>query len=171
MTNETTRSAVAGVPDIPTDDGDTFDHGGHTYRVRIEPDECSSILDEQGEGVWCGRIEWGRQNVNTGRDERPADFTGGAERLHYGRSYDSIWWEVPADLRGDANREGRDATRRSIVDLLEYGYSIVSLERLAMCDLGHTHIDAVESLGMVEAMADDAYLRTILGDLLAELES
>lgn len=159
--------------DIPTDDGAAFVHDGVTYRVRIEPDPYASIMDEQGEGVWCGRLEWGRTNPHTGHGERPAGFDGGAECLRYGCSHDAIWWQVPKDLLGEANREGRDATRRAVLDILEWGYVSVGLERLETLtdSQGNAHTVEVESawLGMVEPSTDAGYLCEILADHLAEL--
>lgn len=110
-----------------TDDGDRVTmEDGRELRLRVVPDEYTSIMDEQGEGVWCGRLAWPHHNRETGRDERPSDMDGGARLIRYGRGHDAIWWQVPADLlRGEGDLA---AVESAIRDLLEYGYSQVGVE-------------------------------------------
>jgi hypothetical protein len=123
---DTTTIDMDAVRAALTDDRDTFElPDGRTLRLRIEPDPDMSILDEQGEGVWCGRIEWDKGRTNDyGYRDRPDGFTGRAEVIHRDRS-DRLWWEVPADIviGSDHHR----TLRQSILDLYHYGYSQVGL--------------------------------------------
>lgn len=66
-------------------DGDTVElPNGETLTLHVEPDQDTSILDEQGEGVWCGRLEWAVSNRYTDGYARPEWADGGAELLRLG---------------------------------------------------------------------------------------
>lgn len=109
-----------------TDDGDTIELAdGRVLRLKVEPDPHPSIMDEQGEGVWCGRIEWdnGRENAYGWR-MRPDGFTGRAEVIE--RDWHArLWWEVPADIV--IGSDTHHNLRQSILDLYRYGYCQVGL--------------------------------------------
>lgn len=113
-----------------TDDGDELElPGGRVLVLKVEPDDDLSIMDEQGEGMWCGRLSWPVRNRETGRDERPRDFDGGARLIRFGCGYDAIWWQVPKDLLdGTSPAESLDMTERAIVRLLEEGYVQVGVQ-------------------------------------------
>lgn len=97
-----------------------LDHDGYTLTLHTEPDEHMSIMDEQGEGVWCGRLEYATEDRYSGHYIRPDWADGGAELLRATRGYDAIWWRPLDDCLSD--RTVRDAVRRTILDLLESGY-------------------------------------------------
>lgn len=146
------------------DDGDTIDiGGGRTLRLRIEPDPDMSILDEQGEGVWCGRIEWSHTTNNYGWNRRPDGFTGRAEIIDRDRN-DCLWWEVPADI--ERGTPGYYSLRSSIRDLLEYGYSQVGLQLLEECDHGDAHVIGDAWIGGV-----GSFYPELVPDLLAEIDA
>lgn len=109
-----------------TDDNDTFElEDGRVLRLKVETDPFTSIMDEQGEGVWCGRLEWDAGRTNDyGYRRRPDGFTGRAEVIHRDRDA-RLWWEAPADvvIGSDVHR----SLRQTIRDLLEYGYVQVGL--------------------------------------------
>ena len=107
-------------------DGDTWDmNDGRVIELRVTPDDDMSIMDEQGEGVWCGQLEWTHQTNDYGWPIRPEWADGGAEILS--RDHNSVlWWRPLDDCLKD--RTIRDAVRSTVLELLEYGYSIVSVE-------------------------------------------
>lgn len=168
-------NATATLPNLSdlTDDGDTIDlPDGRSLLLRIEPDEYASIMDD---GDWYGDLKWGTNDRYTGRDVRPDDFDGSAEKiLTDGR--DVLWWAPPADAVRDADLRGR--LRSSIISLYHQGYNVVTLElRETLTDsAGHSHTVTVESasLGMVDLIGDttaddEAHVREILSDLIHEV--
>jgi hypothetical protein len=108
--------------------GEVYEIDGREYKVRYETDDISSIMDEQGEGVWCGQLVWedSRRKNDYGYVTRPAGFDGNAERLHVGRGYDAIWWQPEADCK--PNSDIRASVRRTILDIFEDGYCGVVVE-------------------------------------------
>lgn len=156
-----------------TEDGDTLDLGnGLSLRLRVEPDECGSVMDD---GDWHGDLKWGGFDRYTGRSVRPDGFDGSAEKI-LTDSGDALWWAPPADAVRDA--ELRDRLRSSIVALYHQGYNVVTLElRETLADhAGHPHTVTVESasIGMValigETTEDDvAHVQELLSDLIYEV--
>ena len=140
---------------------------GATYRAKIGPDEYRNIMDGD-DGDWFGALAWAETDQRTGHHTRPDGFDGGAVKLRVGRSYDAVWWQPPADIAKDP---GHVATMRAtIMALIEYGYSVVTVERLAGTDAyGRGIVVAVESMGGVEAMASTDYLADVIGELLHEV--
>lgn len=99
----------------------TIELDGIEYTARIEPDDLS-LLDEQGEGMWCGRIEWTRGDDYGSR--KPADFVNGRTVKLVTDDGSTLWWEVPADVPMGERRE----LERAIRDILDYGYVGVVVE-------------------------------------------
>lgn len=139
-----------------TCDRDTYElPDGRVLRLRIEADHMS-ILDEQGEGVWCGRIEWGTNDPDTGYSRRPHDFTGAAEKIYSDR-FDVLWWEVPADLRSPDMAESKAATRGVIRDIIDFGYKSIGVELCEGTDAyGKLIVRDCAWIGGVEPMTDAA---------------
>lgn len=137
---------------------------GHVLRLKVEPDEYVSIMDEQGEGVWCGRLEWSDRR----HDNRPDGFDGGAEVIYRDRG-DRLWWQPPDDCKRDP--EIRKAVRRQILDLLEYGYVVVILELLGPEPdaMGRRPVLDWYVLGAVVWSYDDAYIAEIVSHLRADM--
>lgn len=122
---DATMTDAPTTPDVRWD-GDTDDVAGHTYTLRVLADDMT-IMDEQGAGVWCGRLEWVDTRGRDGnRAPRPATFTGNAEILERDGSY-VCWWEPEPDVKR-ADRESFAAYRRSVLDTLRDGYSLLVLE-------------------------------------------
>ena len=99
----------------------TVEGDGWRVVATIEPDEDFSIFDEQGEGVWCGRLAW-----NDGRhreSSRPDGFNGGAELLRLRDG--NVWWQPEPDCLQD--RQLRAQVRRQILDALECGYALAGV--------------------------------------------
>lgn len=152
-------------------DGDTDTVDGIEYTLRMEPDPYMSIMDEQGEGVWCGRIEWSDNDRTTGYPRKPETFCNGrTQRLDTDRG-STLWWEVPADMRSwkaggfpdEATwKESLSGLRRAIKDILEFGYSTMVLESS----------DGYQSaLGGIEYGAEPAdFLRDLLSDIESQRE-
>lgn len=106
-------------------DGDTWDmDDGRVIELRVTPDDDMSIMDEQGEGVWCGQLEWVHQTNDYGWPIRPEWADGGAEIIYRDRG-DVLWWRPLDDCLKD--RGIRDAVRSTVCELLEYGYSNVDV--------------------------------------------
>lgn len=118
---------------VLTDHGDTLELAdGRSLVLKIQPDPDWSIMDEQGEGVWCGKLAWDARRTNAyGYRVRPDGFTGRAEVLERDRDA-RLWWEVPADvvIGSDVYR----SLRQSILDLLNFGYVQVGL--VLLCEHG-----------------------------------
>lgn len=147
--------------DVPFDGKQTAVVDGIEYTISIEADTEHSIMDEQGEGVWCGRLEWGDRRTNDwGHKSRPEGFDGNASRLHFGRDNDDVWWQPPDDVK--RGTEGFDTLRRTIIDCLEYGYVGVIVED----QFGHKH-----SCWGVEAMESDYHAEVaceLIDDCIAQ---
>ena len=100
----------------------TAEYNGVTYRAKIEPDEDTSIFDD---GDWYGNLAWVIADRWTGHAEpRPTGFDGRARKLQT-RGGDPIWWQPPADVPADS----LDAMASNILEILEYGYHGLILER------------------------------------------
>ncbi len=107
-------------------DGDTWDmDDGRVMTLHVEPDPDMSIMDEQGEGVWCGQLEWTHQTNDYGWPARPEWADGGAEILQRDRG-DVLWWRPLDDCLQD--RGLRDRVRSTVCELLKYGYVSVGVE-------------------------------------------
>lgn len=146
-----------------TDDGDTFDLcDGRTLLLRIESDDASPLDDAD----WFGAVS----PIDTWRDSRaprPAGFDGRARKL---RPRDGVyWWQPPADVPD----ETIPAMERSLLDLLDYGYSSVGviLKETVEDSRGNAHSVTVDAawIGGVEPFPDPDYLATLVADLVAEL--
>jgi len=141
---------------------------GRTVRLRIEPDQDHSVLDEDEE-MFGSFAHVGRRN-DYGHYERPDGFDGNAELLGIGRSYDRIWWQP----RKDAPRRGTsefDLERSQIIELLEYGYVGFIIEVWHSCgECSTRHEEASASLWGIESFVDKAYQQEVISDLLAELD-
>lgn len=118
--------------DALRDDGDTITIDDNVkLRLRVQPDDYS-IMHEQGEGVWCGKLEWGTQDpYNWGWHRRPDGFTGRSEVILTDRN-DRLWWEIPADV--EIGSEVYRNLRNEISDCLNYGYNTVGVEVLSGID-------------------------------------
>lgn len=148
-------------------DGDTVElPNGETLTLHVEPDQDTSILDEQGEGVWCGRLEWAEPNHYTDGYVRPEWADGAAELLRPWFT-EPLWWRPATDVVKD--RELRDRMRRSLLELLEFGYSVVTVEAFRHRDIyGRGCVEAVASLGSVEACLDGV-LADVVPEVVAEV--
>lgn len=103
--------------DLDFDSWTEFIIDGRTFRLKLGPCEYGSIMDEQGEGVWCGRLEWSASN-DYGK-VRPEGFDGNAEVLDTDRNM-SLWWQPMEDCK--PNTEVRAQVRKQIVANLTEGY-------------------------------------------------
>lgn len=142
----------------------TVEADGQTYRARIVPDADHSIFDD---GDWFGRLQWVGTDRDTGRPApRPDGFDGRARKLQSGRG-DPIWWQPPADVADD----DLGTLGRTILDLLEFGYVGVIVERLDGTDAyGQPIVSAVASLWGIGGLDDEAEVAEVIGDLLTELQ-
>ena len=154
--------------DCPTDDGTIPLPDGRTIRYRFTPDEWSNPMDDMGEGAWTGRVEFGTRHPYTGYDQRPDGMDGRARKLQT-RGGDPVWWQVPADVPDDAIAD----FGRSIADLLEYGYTVATVD---LCETvvnsrgeGHTVVVNSASLGGIEPFPTEEYACEVLAELIAEV--
>jgi hypothetical protein len=148
------------------EENDSLEVGdGVTLRLRIHPDEHTSINDYRD--VY-GRIEYiGRTSWDTGR--RPDGFTGNAEKLGIGQSYDRYWWE-PSPEGPKRGTPEFAKERQQVLNLLEFGFIGVVLERWERCDhCGTERMTESASLWGIENNADEAYLQETLRELLYEI--
>ncbi len=147
------------------DDGDTIElESGATLRLRVHPDDMTAMDD----GDWYGAValvEWDRYNERI--KPRPNGITGNAEKLYFGRG-EVVWWEPPGDVK--RGTPGFTSLRSALLDVLEYGYVVVTLE---LCEGVNAYrqpiVRNVASVGGVEAMARPDYMTEIVSELAAEL--
>lgn len=172
-----TENDLDTMADELTDDGDTVhlseyegfsDDDTRILRLRLEPDDMT-IMDEAGEGVWCGRLAWDDRNVNDyGWRRRPDGFDGRAEVIYRDRG-DRMWWQVPDDIAPGS--EAHASLRRTILDIIEYGYHIAIIELLDGTDAyGRPIVRQVESLGGIEPFPDDAHMLEVVTALLEQMD-
>lgn len=153
------------------EDGDRFTlEDGRELVLRVEPDQCASIMDEQGDGAWCGWLEWDRPHPYSVYRSRPDGFDGRAEVIRSDRG-DRLWWQPPADAM--PGTELHASLRSTIGDILDYGYYAYVLELLAPEDqadhYGRRPVLNAASLGGVEPFADKDHVRSIVSDMLEEV--
>ena len=147
-----------------------FEHGGNLYRCKYTDDPDRSLMMEQGDGMWCGRIEFGHTDPISGRSWRPDEFDGRARKLtnRYG---DDIWWQVPGDIPDDQIRP----MANFLSDLMEFGYVGVIVESVSTCPTCSQYTNESRSIWGIESplcgALDDGYLATTVGELVDELAS
>lgn len=136
-------------------DGDAVETDGRTWVLRLEPDECTSIMAGD-DGDWFGEVAWGETNRETGWGHRPRTMNGRAQKVLRSRDGD-IWWQPPADV---TDAEMLRTMAAQIRDILKYGYMVVVLET----DDGRS-----AAIGGVEPFADRDYMASVVGDLVWEI--
>lgn len=137
------------------------DTNGRKWRLTVEPDEFDGV-DSDNYGMVAHADDRGRQG------QRPAGFDGNAEKLHVGRSHDGYWWQPPADVK--RGTEMFTKFRRTLMDILEFGYQCIVLESGTQTDAyGRMVVDAYTTIGMVEPFVDEEYGQEIVGDLVREI--
>ena len=141
--------------------------GGHV-RYRLEPDETASLDDFD-----CyGKTQWSRRqdrdiwiNGDPRVSVRPDGFDGAARILISDRSND-LWWQPPADwhtLTADVQKQ----MIRLIDDILNFGFSTLVLEHCSGKNAyGSPIVVNYQTVGGIEPLADDAYLLTVVEDML-----
>lgn len=170
----TTTSLHNEIVDALADDGDTFElPDGRKLRLKVEPDDITfDSLDEMGDCY--GATAWVQRSRDFIYDEpRPAGFDGCAEKLHL-PSGGRVWWQ-PDPNGGAESRykdpEGFKAFRQQVIDILEYGFRGYIIEVLDGEDAyARPIVREVASIWSVEPFADRGYVRSLVSDLLAELE-
>lgn len=162
-----------------TSDGDECEVGEWTLRLTVAPDEWSQPIEDMGEEEWYGRVEyatWADYGVRVdragytyhhwdGHYTRPEWADGAAELLrpHF---TDPMWWRPADDVVKDQGL--RDRMRCSLLDLLEWGYSVVTVEAFRHRDLyGRGCVEAVASIGGVEP--GDGCVEDMIPDVVAEV--
>lgn len=163
-------------------DGDECEVGAWTLRLTIQPDDWSQPIEDMAEGEWYGRVEYAKwadyatryatngdgteysYTIWEGHYTRPDWADGGAELLrpHF---TEPMWWRPADDVVRD--RELRDRMRRSLLELLEWGYSVVTVEAFRHRDIyGRGCVEAVASIGGVEPGDDGP---GVIGDAVQEV--
>ena len=146
-------------------DGDTLELAdGRMLRLKIEVDQDASINDSD---VYGHVEQYSHDYIRDGHAERPNDFTGNAEKIQTDRG-SWIWWEPPADgpKRGTL---GFGNFRRQVRDLLEMGFSGVTLELCSGTDAyGRPIVINVASLWGIDSF-EGGYLFEVVAELAAEV--
>lgn len=146
---------------------------GRVLRLTEEPDCDTRISDFE-----CyGSVEMCHTDRDTGQTaERPKGFDGMAEKIWdvYGTAY---WWQPTPRLWGIepadwyANDAMRRASRQEVIDLLSFGFKVITLELCEGTDFyGRPIVIAAQSISGVECMADAGHLACIAQDLAYEME-
>jgi len=144
---------------------------GRTLRLRIDADQDSQISDYE-----CyGKVEWGAEDPDTGRERRPKGFTGNSQKIQIRNSgRTSAWWEPPTgDYASSAKRGTPEWAKEveSITNLVEFGFKSVTLELVQGHDAYNRWIvRKVQSLGGIDSL-EDGYLLDVVTELAAELGS
>ena len=143
------------------DDGDVLKlDDGRVLRLRVEVDQNASINDYDSDG----RVEWTRNNPDTGHSQRPSTFNGTARIIDRDRN-SCLWWQPYEDLTTEQIREEEPR----ILELVTYGFKGIVLELLDGRDAYNRPIVAdIASLWGVDSL-EDGYLAEILNDLVSEL--
>lgn len=103
---------------------------------QILPDEFAYIRDDED---WIGKVAVCERDRS-----RPDGFDGAARKVgsHHGDIY---WWQPPSDVLG--NDASVELLRRELIDILNYGYSLISVELQEQCSHGDWHEVAGTSIG------------------------
>lgn len=117
---------VASVEDL-TEDGDTVKLStGITVKLTVEPDHVSPSEYINDADVW-GKVSKYCYSYLHGesRTPRPEDFDGAARKIEVAQGY-WVWWQ-PAEWWKDLTPEQQRAEQDAVTDLLQGGFSVVSL--------------------------------------------
>lgn len=132
----------------------------YIMRFREGHDDYTTIKDFD-----CyGKISW------ISRDRtRPEGFDGMAEIVSCYR--DSYWWQPPEDLRqGWDTFEHKDSLRRTVRDILDYGFMIYVVEICSDRDAyGNLIVVDYASMGGIEPLQSDADKVEIVSDIVNDL--
>jgi len=143
--------------------------GGH-LRYRLEPDYNVSLNDFD-----CyGKTQWSRRqdrDIWTNGDPRVSirpDGFDGAARIWSSDGMHDLWWQPPTDwhtLTADVQKK-----ILAVVDeVLRYGFYVLYLEHCVGMDAFKQPIVVnYMTSGGVEPLADDAYLLSVVEDMLHE---
>lgn len=133
--------------------GHEYRHQGVLYTYTAH-DDCSTIMDEQGEGVWCGQLVWAHERNAYGYVRRPDGFDGNAEVIDRDRG-SQLWWQPMEDCTPGSDI--RASVRRTINDLREYGYIGIEVS-------GGGQTEALWMIGATEY----EYHKEVVADLITE---
>lgn len=173
------------------DDGDVHkftDEGEWTFTLHIDQDEALSFEDIEDPEVF-GRVAYAdqRRTNDFGYHPRPDGFTGAARRFYSESSQgDTYWYEPPADFKRfkgsgftdiDEWRNAAERHFRHVKSIVSWGYLIVRVKARHVRPDGYER-EWYDLVGGVENPVTswgperkqwDAYVHTIVDDILAEL--
>ena len=160
---------VASLSDL-FDDGDYVNlDDGRSVRLRIEPDQDTSVRDYECYGEFS---EYAYDYRHDHHEPRPDGFDGDAEKIQVDRGL-WMWWQPP---RGDYALDYKRGTpefatfRSFVIDLASYGFIGLIIEVWHSCgECSTRHEETTASIWGVEWGTDDAYRRTLISELLAEV--
>lgn len=133
---------------------------GRTITARLVPDEWHT-LDEDRD--FMGEIA--ATHRNTGR---PAHFDGAARKMRHRGG--ALWWQPPADVKGDPERLEALARRVQDYYLERWGYVVAEITvTAAPCACCGSRQSVTRAVGGVESDAGDCFA-DIFADLLSDLE-
>lgn len=153
---------VLSIEDL-TEDGDEFElPDGRNLRLKIKPDECSSLKDD---GDWYGEIsDWYRYAYGESRTDRPSHFDGRARKLHTRDMW--CWWQPPKDVTD----ESLSKMAETMQEIAEYGYQLYVLELLEGEDAyGQPIAIEFQALGGIEPFAKAEYVRDFVSEMINEM--
>lgn len=161
-------------PDFSTlsDDGDTVEFLGRTYRLRIESDDTLGLDwwgDSDGKLEWSG-LRYTYQGDGARQYSPRPDGMNGAARIIYRdyRNDGAVWWQPPADEK--LPPETLDAIARNAAAVAEWGYLSIGLEELHGSDAYAFPIVARAAwVGGVEPIPTSDYVLELLSELYADL--
>jgi hypothetical protein len=146
--------------------GDLFEHEGHTYRVRIEP-ETGTVQDFWSDDCYGKISEYAYDYGREHKTPRPATMDGRAVKIQVDRGY-WMWWQAPDDIV--PNTPEWIEQRTFVRTLLEFGFWAMVVERLEGTDAyGRSIVTAFASLGGIDSIDSEEYLNEMVAELLAEI--
>lgn len=130
-------------------DNKTVTVDGMRYRYWFDPDPGTTINDFD-----CyGKTEIVR--ASDGVSRRPSSFDGSARIINRDRGWHT-WWQPPTDIHADEI----DNTLRLVCDIVEHGFRLVIVERLAGDDAyGCPIVTDYQSYGGIEPFPSDEDIR------------
>lgn len=116
---------------------------------------------------WLGKVSECSDGGRHRHRPRPDGFDGSAYKVRDDRG-SVYWWQPPVDAIG--NPELINSLRRSLVNILSFGFLVGFVDLEEKCSHGDWHTVANASLGMLEPIPNEPDLAMIVQELLYQLD-
>lgn len=146
---------------------------GTQLRYKLDNDDYTSIDDFP---ECYGNIVW-VSHTHTHQHQRPEHFDGNAEMLYVGRGNSACWWQPPLLDKAERQRWHTDSTwrktmRQTTIDIIEYGFYIMTLEVTKGTDAyGEPVVVDYTTIGGIEPYNTDSHLAELIYDMVQDLDN